>query len=120
MRLIQRCDGVRPICRPCRSKPEQYGDCEYTDSGFTTTEILEEKIALLEARLEELQRAEPTSSLVLHNPYSMHAGSAGTSNVEVNTLLLRGIPLLMRTVYRVCQVPSVTNCKFFEQYSYRH
>uniref|UniRef100_A0A0W0ETK6 Zn(2)-C6 fungal-type domain-containing protein n=1 Tax=Moniliophthora roreri TaxID=221103 RepID=A0A0W0ETK6_MONRR len=78
-----RCDGVRPICRPCRSKPDQYGDCEWTDTGVTTTQILEEKIGLLEARLEELQRPETSNrSLALRDPYAAPTRSGGLTNPE--------------------------------------
>ncbi|KAG7096360.1 hypothetical protein E1B28_003804 [Marasmius oreades] len=50
-----RCDGARPQCRACRTSSEQFQDCEYTDLGVTHSQRLEEQIAILEAKVHELE-----------------------------------------------------------------
>ncbi|KAJ7790507.1 hypothetical protein B0H14DRAFT_2625944 [Mycena olivaceomarginata] len=65
-----RCDGERPKCGPW-SRSIGFQDCEYADDGPTRTQMLEEQIAILEARIEELEK--PTqlrTTLVLYNPYA--------------------------------------------------
>lgn len=46
-------------------------DCEYTDNqGRTRTQMLEENVARLQARLHELENpTAPGSSILLHDPY---------------------------------------------------
>jgi hypothetical protein len=46
---------------------------------LTRTQLLEEQVTLLEARLEELERPDESSSLALHNPYS-GVGAASSSS----------------------------------------
>ncbi|KAF9012985.1 hypothetical protein BDZ89DRAFT_1046866 [Hymenopellis radicata] len=70
-RRKMRCDGARPVCTPCShtSTPE---DCEYTDKqGRSRSEILEENIARVEARIYELEHPEAASAepVYLHYPY---------------------------------------------------
>lgn len=52
-------------------------DCEYTDNqGRTRTQMLEENITRLEARLQELEgSADSSQSLSLHDPYASFASS---------------------------------------------
>ena len=61
---------MRPICRQCyrAGKPD---DCEYTDgTNRSRTQILEERIAILEARIQELENPEePGSSVTLREPH---------------------------------------------------
>ncbi|KAA1475082.1 hypothetical protein DENSPDRAFT_841812 [Dentipellis sp. KUC8613] len=66
-----KCDGVRPVCGPC-SRANRPDDCEYTDGqGRTRTQILEENIAHLEARIQELENPDSAQApIMLHNPHS--------------------------------------------------
>ncbi|EMD36510.1 hypothetical protein CERSUDRAFT_95807 [Gelatoporia subvermispora B] len=74
-----RCDGHKPVCGQCigRSSP---ADCEYTDgSHMTRSQMLEENIAILEARIRELEHPdETTPSVRLRNPHT-----AGVQNTAV-------------------------------------
>ncbi|KAJ6585332.1 hypothetical protein B0H19DRAFT_926757 [Mycena capillaripes] len=54
--LPQKCDSQRPKCGQC-SRSLSFEDCEYADNNRpTTTQILEDQIANVEARIEELER----------------------------------------------------------------
>ncbi|KAJ7143488.1 Zn(2)-Cys(6) binuclear cluster domain-containing protein [Mycena crocata] len=85
-----KCDGERPQCGQC-SRSSSFQDCEYAEDGPTRTQILEEQIAILEARIEELEKPkELRSDLILHNPYpgerrssSLPALSRGGSAVHL-------------------------------------
>jgi len=73
--MLQKCDGLRPICTPC-GRARRADDCEYVPSqGTSTVQILEEDIRLLEARIQELQAVkgvpsdDATPALRLHQPY---------------------------------------------------
>ncbi|TFY66226.1 hypothetical protein EVG20_g4862 [Dentipellis fragilis] len=73
-RRKMRCDGARPVCGQCRrtGRPEE---CGYTDTqARSRTQVLEENIAALQARIMELENPEiaPTSSgpVLLHEPHS--------------------------------------------------
>ncbi|KAJ7726150.1 Zn(2)-Cys(6) binuclear cluster domain-containing protein [Mycena maculata] len=71
-----KCDGERPKCGQCL-RSSSFQDCEYADDGPTRTQILEEQIAILEARIEELEKPkELRSALVLQNPYGGERRSA--------------------------------------------
>ncbi|KAJ7908998.1 Zn(2)-Cys(6) binuclear cluster domain-containing protein [Mycena leptocephala] len=71
-----KCDGERPKCGQC-ARSIGFQDCEFVEDGPTRTQILEEQIALLEARIEELEKPqELRSTLVLHNPYPGERRSA--------------------------------------------
>ncbi|TCD69269.1 hypothetical protein EIP91_008204 [Steccherinum ochraceum] len=65
-----RCDGGRPVCAQCVSR-NQSEDCEYaTPQGATRTQLLEENIHILEARIQELENPDsPSSSVKLHEPH---------------------------------------------------
>ena len=63
------------MCTPC-IEANKIDDCEYTDNqGRTRTQMLEEDIARLEARLQELEGG-PNPSLSLHDPYASSASSS--------------------------------------------
>lgn len=50
-----KCDGSRPVCQQC-SRANRAADCEYDDGKTKTrTQILQEKIQRLEARVHELE-----------------------------------------------------------------
>ncbi|KAF8184095.1 hypothetical protein K438DRAFT_1124317 [Mycena galopus ATCC 62051] len=85
-----RCDGERPKCGPC-SRSIGFQDCEYGEDGPTRTQLLEEQIALLEARIEELEKPQQLrTAMSLHTPYtgerrsaSLPALSRGGSSVHL-------------------------------------
>ncbi|KAL0567307.1 hypothetical protein V5O48_014684, partial [Marasmius crinis-equi] len=58
-----RCDGGRPACGACHNSL-QFSDCEYPSSGVTESQLLEEQIKLLSARIAELEAC-PSSSVVV-------------------------------------------------------
>ncbi|KAI0343871.1 hypothetical protein BDW22DRAFT_1218263 [Trametopsis cervina] len=69
-RRKMRCDGAKPSCGQC-ARTGRAEDCEYTADmqGLTRTQMLEENIALLEARIRELEDPDAEGSSVrLHNP----------------------------------------------------
>ncbi|THU85456.1 hypothetical protein K435DRAFT_843254 [Dendrothele bispora CBS 962.96] len=62
-----KCDGVRPICGPCNASGH---NCRYSDGSPSEDQMLQEEIALLESRLEQLQNPAGSSrSMSLHSPY---------------------------------------------------
>ncbi|KAJ7643890.1 Zn(2)-Cys(6) binuclear cluster domain-containing protein [Roridomyces roridus] len=64
-----KCDGERPKCGQC-SRSSGFQDCEYADDGPTRTQVLEEQIAILEARIEEMEKPKALrSTFTLQNPY---------------------------------------------------
>ncbi|KAF8913294.1 hypothetical protein CPB85DRAFT_1252432 [Mucidula mucida] len=68
-RRKMRCDGARPICGPC-SRAHRVDDCQYSDSGRSYMEMLEETIAKVEARIHELENPDSESPpVLLHHPY---------------------------------------------------
>lgn len=67
-RTIQRCDGARPICNQCTRA--SVVDCEYTDNGPTASQILEENVSELEARIRAIQGG--PAPIVLHNPHDTY------------------------------------------------
>ncbi|KAJ7286794.1 hypothetical protein C8J57DRAFT_572171 [Mycena rebaudengoi] len=64
-----KCNGQKPICRPCRKHPKN-DDCEYSDDpARSRTKALEDAVSRLEARLHELEHPEvSTTSVMLHDP----------------------------------------------------
>ncbi|KAF8632827.1 hypothetical protein AX15_001657 [Amanita polypyramis BW_CC] len=65
-----KCDGAQPVCGQClrAKKPE---DCEYTVGNEPTqNQLLEERIRVLEARIQDLTSpARANSNVTLHQPY---------------------------------------------------
>ncbi|KAK0451508.1 hypothetical protein EV421DRAFT_1731349 [Armillaria borealis] len=93
-----KCDGAKPICGTCASVPA-LRDCEYSDSGTTRTQLLEEQIAIFESRIRELEASPPNlnAAIRLTQPYSMagssimgsqRQASGSASNVPLNPALL--------------------------------
>ncbi|KAH8107326.1 hypothetical protein DFH11DRAFT_1863409 [Phellopilus nigrolimitatus] len=80
-RRKMRCDGARPSCTQC-IRGNRAGDCEYTDrQGPTHTQVLEENVALLQARIRELEAPDFSNRpILLHDPYKTYrqAGSSTT------------------------------------------
>ncbi|KAJ7328715.1 hypothetical protein DFH08DRAFT_1023010 [Mycena albidolilacea] len=64
----QKCDGERPKCGPCR-RSIGFRDCEYVEEGPTPTQRLEEQIAVLEARIQELETEKQLQTVLSpHHP----------------------------------------------------
>ncbi|KAJ7796518.1 hypothetical protein B0H14DRAFT_3494705 [Mycena olivaceomarginata] len=66
-----KCDGMKPICGPCRKSPKD-DECEYSDGpARSRTKALEDTVQRLEARLHELEHPEDTTpSVTLYDPYA--------------------------------------------------
>ncbi|KAK7057829.1 hypothetical protein R3P38DRAFT_2599373 [Favolaschia claudopus] len=66
-----KCDGMKPVCGPCRKHPKD-DDCEYSDGpARSRTKALEDTVQRLEARLHELEHPEDsTPSVTLYDPYA--------------------------------------------------
>ncbi|KAK1216282.1 hypothetical protein PQX77_021091 [Marasmius sp. AFHP31] len=54
----------------------QFSDCEYTDSGTTQSQMLEERIAVLKGRVAELEARPPSSSAFRHASPTCGLGQA--------------------------------------------
>ena len=70
--VLQRCDGVRPMCAQCVRADEV--ECEYTDGGPTASQLLEQNVAHLEARIRELE-GRTSESITLHDPHAAFSQS---------------------------------------------
>ena len=58
----QKCDCARPVCSQC-TRFGRERDCEYSDKDHRSrTEILEERVAFLEARLRETEQSDKSTS----------------------------------------------------------
>ncbi|KAI5118638.1 hypothetical protein M0805_000014 [Coniferiporia weirii] len=79
---LLKCDGARPVCTQCLER-HCAEDCEYTDNqGRTRVQTLEENIALLQSRINDLENPDHSSrSIVLQDPYKTRSGSPGMSTV---------------------------------------
>ncbi|KAJ3491225.1 hypothetical protein NLI96_g869 [Meripilus lineatus] len=66
-----RCDGAKPACQQCVRAKKADG-CEYDDGkGKTRTQLMRERIAMLEARIKELESPEVTSPpITLFDPHA--------------------------------------------------
>ncbi|KAJ6600172.1 hypothetical protein B0H10DRAFT_2196410 [Mycena sp. CBHHK59/15] len=82
-----KCDGGRPMCGPCSRYSATFGDCEYTDTGPSHGQILEEQISILQARIEELEKPKGLrSSLSLHQASTSRAGLSSPPISPTNTM----------------------------------
>ncbi|KAF8918620.1 hypothetical protein CPB85DRAFT_996634 [Mucidula mucida] len=71
-----RCDGKKPSCSQCESS-EIFHDCEYAGRGVTKTQVLEDQIAAVERRIQELENPGQQSGvtpIVLSQPYAQPQG----------------------------------------------
>ena len=68
---FQRCDGAKPACQQC-VRAKKADACEYDDGkGKTRTQLMRERISLLEARIKELESPEVTSPpITLFDPHA--------------------------------------------------
>ncbi|KAJ7867955.1 hypothetical protein B0H13DRAFT_1635938, partial [Mycena leptocephala] len=93
-----KCDGRRPKCGQC-SRSSSFEECEYADDGRpTTTQILEEQIANVEARIGQLEKPKLSAPLLLRNPY------IGASSSASPRPLSRG-----GSSYLILRIPSAQN-----------
>ncbi|KAI0674261.1 hypothetical protein C8Q78DRAFT_989256 [Trametes maxima] len=82
-KLKARCDGNKPACGRClaNGRPD---DCEYAVGGeVTRSRLLEENIALLEARIKELENPSEPRSVRLHDPRGQEAVGMGSSRTLI-------------------------------------
>ncbi|KAK2466584.1 hypothetical protein APHAL10511_001446 [Amanita phalloides] len=83
-----KCDGAQPICGQClrAKKPE---DCEYTVGNEPTqNQLLEERIRVLEARIQELTSpSRANATVTLHQPYqaSLQTSQAQSASILSST-----------------------------------
>ncbi|CDO75378.1 hypothetical protein BN946_scf184335.g4 [Trametes cinnabarina] len=78
-KLKAKCDGNKPACGRClaNNRPD---DCEYAVGGeVTRSRLLEENIALLEARIKELENPLEAPSVRLHDPRRQSNTASGTT-----------------------------------------
>lgn len=66
-----RCDRARPACEQCRNQ-DRSEDCQYEETNAPTqTQILEDQISRLEARIRQLKKTPDSQpSITLSDPYS--------------------------------------------------
>ncbi|TCD69621.1 hypothetical protein EIP91_006846 [Steccherinum ochraceum] len=76
-RRKMRCDGVRPMCAQCVRADEV--ECEYTDGGATVSQLLEQNVAHLEARIRELE-GRSSESITLHDPHAAFSQARNRSS----------------------------------------
>ncbi|KAJ7182141.1 hypothetical protein C8R46DRAFT_985255 [Mycena filopes] len=63
-----RCDGQKPVCGSCKKHPKE-DECGYSNKP-SRTQVLEDEVQRLQARLRELEHPEEsTPSVTLHDPY---------------------------------------------------
>ncbi|KAI0746719.1 hypothetical protein C8Q80DRAFT_1105387 [Daedaleopsis nitida] len=81
-KLKARCDGNKPACGRCNAN-NRPDDCEYaTGAEVTRSRLLEENIALLEARIRELENPhEGAPSVQLHDPRRQATSSTRPSRM---------------------------------------
>ncbi|KAJ6626245.1 hypothetical protein B0H10DRAFT_1999436 [Mycena sp. CBHHK59/15] len=75
------------MCGPCSRYSATFSDCEYTDTGPSHGQILEEQISILQARIEELEKPKGLrSSLSLHQASTSRAGLSSPPISPTNTM----------------------------------
>ncbi|KAF8169862.1 hypothetical protein K438DRAFT_1941215 [Mycena galopus ATCC 62051] len=73
-----KCDGKKPVCTPCaRFLAGGLHDCEYTETGLAQSQVLEEKISIIESRIRELEKPNERTSVGLHRPYQSSSSNPG-------------------------------------------
>ncbi|OCH88567.1 hypothetical protein OBBRIDRAFT_779891 [Obba rivulosa] len=111
-----RCDGGRPICTQC-IRTHREADCEYTDgTNLSLTQILEENIATLEARIYELEHPELVSPpVILYNPVESPMSTptgppgAASSSIGIQSAAPLNISAPIPTQLSGAQVPLLYN-----------
>ena len=91
----KKCDGAQPICGQClrAKKPD---DCEYTVGNEPTqNQLLEERIRVLETRIQELTSpARANANVTLHQPYQAASEAAQAHMTAVSSYTNSGKFLL--------------------------
>ncbi|KAI3606348.1 hypothetical protein WG66_009606 [Moniliophthora roreri] len=81
--IQQKCDWKKPVCDVCKNSTLPLGDCEYPEGRFSQADILQEKISILETRLEELQTPSSASgSLRLTDPWAKNQTTSSGSSAS--------------------------------------
>ncbi|KAJ3919676.1 Zn(2)-Cys(6) binuclear cluster domain-containing protein [Lentinula edodes] len=80
-----KCDGLRPTCTQCLRSARPGDACEYADSGRTRTQMLEDNISRLEARIRELEEPDDENAVRLHLPYNFSSQSTPALMVPPQT-----------------------------------
>ncbi|KAJ7069545.1 Zn(2)-Cys(6) binuclear cluster domain-containing protein [Mycena amicta] len=96
-----KCDSKRPKCGPC-SRSMGFQDCEYVDDGPSKTQQLEDQIAFLEARIEELEKPKD-----LRYPFMLPDSLGGTRRAASLPTLSRGGSPVHRALSHI-DLPSPT------------
>ncbi|TFY77370.1 hypothetical protein EWM64_g6644 [Hericium alpestre] len=78
-----KCDGVRPVCGQC-ARSNKRDECGYHDSAARSrTQILEEEVAVLEARIRQLENPEDEpvpGPIMLRDPHArFHSSQSPTA-----------------------------------------
>ncbi|KAJ7818301.1 kinase-like domain-containing protein [Mycena olivaceomarginata] len=73
------CDGINPICGPCRTRPKDHG-CRYSNGPANSgTKELEDTVQSLEARMYKLEHPEDFSDHAYYDrSLDMHTNSSGS------------------------------------------
>ncbi|KAE9400608.1 hypothetical protein BT96DRAFT_975287 [Gymnopus androsaceus JB14] len=58
------------VCTQCMKSARPGDNCEYADGGRTHTQMLEDNVARLEARIRELEEPDDENAVRLHLPYT--------------------------------------------------
>ncbi|KAF8832107.1 hypothetical protein HHX47_DHR1000886 [Lentinula edodes] len=87
---LNKCDGLRPTCTQCLRSARPGDACEYADSGRTRTQMLEDNISRLEARIRELEEPDDEnaggmSSLFLDTQRNSNSPSIASSSGHGST-----------------------------------
>ncbi|KAJ3984589.1 Zn(2)-Cys(6) binuclear cluster domain-containing protein [Lentinula detonsa] len=80
-----KCDGLRPTCTQCLKSARPGDACEYADSGRTRTQMLEDNISRLEARIRELEEPNDEDAVRLYAPYNFSGQSSPNLMVPPST-----------------------------------
>ncbi|KAJ3795906.1 Zn(2)-Cys(6) binuclear cluster domain-containing protein [Lentinula aff. detonsa] len=80
-----KCDGLRPTCTQCLKSARPGDACEYADSGRTRTQMLEDNISRLEARIRELEEPNDEDAVRLYAPYNLSSQSSPSLMVPPST-----------------------------------
>ncbi|KAF8217417.1 hypothetical protein K438DRAFT_1746733 [Mycena galopus ATCC 62051] len=86
-----KCDGVKPMCGQCSRFSVAFGDCEYTESGPSSSQVLEEQISILQARIEQLEKPKDKRLTLTTTQASGSRGSSQMSPTQIspsNTMAL--------------------------------
>ncbi|KAJ7434675.1 hypothetical protein FB451DRAFT_1571872 [Mycena latifolia] len=78
-----KCDGDRPMCGPCSRYSVAFGDCEYTQHGPSSGQMLKEQISILQARIEELEKPKHQRlTLTMPRASASHGYTASPSQIS--------------------------------------